>query len=322
MNEPFHFFQRDFPSANMLLVGGPRPILIDSGFGSDLTETERLLRAAGTPPEALQVIVNTHYHADHVGGNHGLQARYGLAVATHRTEGRLINQRDPEACNATWLNQPVEPYMVDQLLEAGDILDTGAVQLEVIPTPGHTLGHIALYARAEQVMIWGDVAHADDVSWINIFREGAGAMHRLMDTLEMLVRLPIKQAFSGHGPAIADPQAAISAALKRYERWLLDPQKIGWHACKRIFAYALMIYPDMTEAGVRDYLLKRSPWFIDYSRYSFHCEPEAFIQPLVDELLRSGAAEWRAGTLVACTPHNIPAPHWPTAPTSLHNWPR
>lgn len=322
MNTDFHFFQRRFPSANMVLVRGRQPLLVDCGYGSDLPETERLLRAAGTPPEALHLIVNTHYHADHVGGNHGLQTKYRLPIATHRTEGRLVNQRDPEVCNAAWLNQPVEPYTVDHLLEAGDVLDSGSQQLEVLCAPGHTLGHIALYARRPQVMIWGDVVHADDVSWINIFREGAGAMQRLMDTLETLARLPVRRAFSGHGPAIEDPQAAIAAALTRYERWLSDPQKAGWHACKRIFSYALMIYEDMTEEGVRDYLLRRSPWFHDYSRHIFHCAPEDFVQPLVDELLRSGAAEWREGRLVALTAHNVPPRDWASAPTRPANWPR
>src|SRR3954466_9619358 len=66
------FFQRPFPSANMALLHGPRPVLFDTGFGSDADETESLLRQAGTPPDHLALIVNSHYHCDHVGGNHAL----------------------------------------------------------------------------------------------------------------------------------------------------------------------------------------------------------------------------------------------------------
>src|SRR3712207_1346562 len=83
------FFRRTFPSANMVLVlgrGAERPILFDSGFGADLDETERLLREAGVPPERLALLVNSHYHCDHAGGNGGLQARHGLPVAAHRWE--------------------------------------------------------------------------------------------------------------------------------------------------------------------------------------------------------------------------------------------
>ncbi len=34
---------------------------------------------------------------------------------------------------------------------------------------------------------------------------------------------------------------AISAAQRRYERWLGEPERAYWHACNRILAYTLMI---------------------------------------------------------------------------------
>ncbi len=112
------FFQRPFPSANMVLIRGERPLLVNTGFGSDLDETERLLRGSGTSPERLALIVNTHYHSDQVGGNYGLQTRYDLPVAAHPWDAAMINRRDPEMCSARWLDQPIEPYQVDQPLHA------------------------------------------------------------------------------------------------------------------------------------------------------------------------------------------------------------
>lgn len=44
-----HFFQCPYPGANMILLTDSRPILVDTGFGSDLQETERLLTEVGTP---------------------------------------------------------------------------------------------------------------------------------------------------------------------------------------------------------------------------------------------------------------------------------
>ncbi len=89
-----HFFQRPFPSANMVLIKGKRPILFDTGFGSDLARTERLLHEAGTPPQALSWIVNSHYHCDHVGGNSGLQQRYGIPIAAFHSEAEQIRNSD------------------------------------------------------------------------------------------------------------------------------------------------------------------------------------------------------------------------------------
>ncbi|MCM3653636.1 MBL fold metallo-hydrolase [Metabacillus litoralis] len=65
------FFERKFPSANMILIKDQLPILIDTGFGSDAKE--QLIKEAGVSPEELHLIVNTHYHSDHFGGNYHLQ---------------------------------------------------------------------------------------------------------------------------------------------------------------------------------------------------------------------------------------------------------
>lgn len=314
------FFEREYPSANMVLIRGERPVLVDTGFGSDLPATERLLREAGAPPESLYLIVNTHYHCDHAGGNSGLQRRYNLPVAAHRWEAQLINHRDLEACSAEWLNQPIEPYEALPLSD-GDEIDAGAMVLRVLHTPGHTLGHISLYAPEEQVLICGDAVHTDDVAWINPFREGAGALERTLETLDHLSRLPVRWACSGHGPAIEDLKAAIDAARRRYQKWLEDPEKVSWHACKRIFTYALMLSNGLDEAEVSRYLLQ-CPWFQDYSRHGFRVQPEDFVEPLLAEMLRSEAAGWQGRRLIARAPHNPPPANWPSGPTRPKDWPK
>ena len=323
MNRPqwLHFFQRTYPSANMVLIADKHPLLVDSGFGSDLPETEQLLREAGVPPERLHLIVNTHYHGDHTGGNSGLQRRYGLPIAAHRWDAALINQRDWQACGAEWLNQPIEAYQVDRALSEGDEIDTGDRTFQVLHTPGHTLGHIALYEPREQVLICGDIVHSDDVAWLNVFREGTGVLQRAMDTLDKLAKLPIRQAYSGHGPAIDDPLTSINAARRRYEKWQGDPEKLGWHACKRIFIYALMLSEGMTIDEVRTYLL-HSPWFYDYSRYIFRCKPADFVAPLLREVERSGAGYWHDGKLLPTMAYTIPAPNWSSGPTKPRDWPK
>ena len=315
-----HFFRRTFPSANMALVRGKRPVLVDTGFGSDLPETERLLHEVGVPPERLHLIVNTHYHCDHVGGNSGLQRKHGTSVATYYAEAKMVNDRDMSVGGAEWLVHPIEPYHVDRALYDGDQIDTGSVVLQVLHTPGHTLGHISLYEPRDQVLILGDSVHADDVSWVNIFQEGTGALYRTMETLEMLLRLSVRVAVSGHGPVHDDPHAAMRSALRRYERWLKDPSRVAWHACKRIFSYALILKDGMTEAMVHEYLLA-CPWFQDYSRTYLQQTPADFVRPLVEEMVRSEAAAWQNGQLVATAAYTPPPNDWYPSPLPPRRWP-
>ncbi|WP_238457929.1 hypothetical protein [Alkalihalobacterium alkalinitrilicum] len=51
----------------------------------------------------------------------------------------------------------------------------------------------------------------------------------------------IHKAFSGHGAQIEHPMVAIDAARTRYEKYLETPEKISWHAVKRIFVFTLII---------------------------------------------------------------------------------
>ncbi len=313
------FFQRRFPSANSILIRTERPVLVDSGFGSDLPATERLLAEAGVAPESLSLIVNTHYHSDHSGGNSGLQRRFGVPIGAQRWEADLVNRRDRMACGAEWLDQPVEAYQVDLMLSDGDVVDAGPIQLQVLHTPGHTLGHICLFEMEHRILIAGDLLHKGDVAWMNVFQEGVGAVQRIMESLDGLVRLPINVICPGHGPLIEDAADAIERALERYERWLDEPQKMAWHAMKRIFAYGLMLTDGLPEREVKPYLLK-CQWFRDYSQSYFDSTPEDFVAPLIEEMLRSGAAAWINGRFIAQTPYNASPKDWLTGPSRPRNW--
>ena len=314
------FLKRTFPSANQVLVKGTAPILIDSGFGSDFADTIALLRSAGVRPEALQMVANTHYHCDHAGGNHHFQREYDIAIAAHALDAAMINQRDRETCSVEWLSQVIEPYSVTRALLPGDVLDTGNVQLEVLHTPGHTLNHLSFYV--DGYLICGDTFHHDDVAWLNVFREGAGAIYRIMQTLDELAKLPLKQSLSGHGVVSDDPLSAIDRARRRYEKWLTQPEKIAWHASKRILTYALMLHDGMTRAQLEHYLLHDSPWYLDYCRYVFDAEPADFVQPMLAELLRSGAAYWHNdGRLLPGAAYNAPPAGWLNTVPAPTDWP-
>lgn len=290
------FFQRSFPSANMALLTGEQAILIDSGFGSDFEQTLALLKEHDHTPHDLQLVANTHFHCDHNGGNHHLQIHYNVPIAAYHSEGRMINQRDYEACSVHWLDQAIEPYTVDILLKDGDILDTGTRQWQVIHTPGHTLGHAAYYS--DGVLIAGDTFHDDDIAWLNPFREGASAIYHMLDTLDKLAQLPLTVSYSGHGAPCHTPRARIDQARRRYERWLAQPEKIAWHAMKRIFTYALMLYEGMTRPQIDTYLLGRA-WYQDYTQHVLRADPEAFIDPFMQELHRAQAITERDGVFYA-----------------------
>ena len=143
---------RPFPDANLLLLPGREPAMVDSGFVGHAEDTAAWARAhAGR----IALVVNTHWHSDHVGGNSLLQAR-GAAVAAAAPDADALTRRDPGCCLAEYLDQPVAPYTVDQPLHAAQVLRLGEADWQVVATPGHTPGHLCLWEPEECLLAVGD----------------------------------------------------------------------------------------------------------------------------------------------------------------------
>ncbi len=307
------FFRRRFPSANAVLLRGERPVLVDGGFGADVPALVEWLHAQGTPPERLALLVNTHFDADHAGANHALSEAYGLPVAAHAREAAMVNARDPQACRARYLCQPVEPYRVAWALQDGDVVDTGGVRWQVLHTPGHTDGHISLHAAGLGLLVTGDAVHSDDLGWIDATRPEA--LDAAEATTRRLAELPVSRAWSGHGPPTEDPAVAIAEAARRLAGWRQAPGRMAWHGAKRVFAYDLMVDGGLPADAVAPYL-EASPWFVAYAA-PFGLTPDS----LVAEMVRARAARWDGGRLVACAAHVPPAPGWARGPTEPAAWP-
>src|SRR5699024_9601464 len=115
------------------------------------------------------------------------------------------------------------------------------------------------------------------------------------------------------------PQEAIEIAIERFKRWANNPESIGWHACKRIYAYTLIIENGMHKKDIDEYLLSCA-WFYDYARHIFNAEPQAFVGRMIDEMIRSKAAEWHGDMLMATAPYDLADPNWQGSHIKPKNW--
>jgi glyoxylase-like metal-dependent hydrolase (beta-lactamase superfamily II) len=83
--------RRPFPDANLLLLHGRQPALIDSGF---VGHAEKTAAWAHAHTDHVALVVNTHWHSDHVGGNTLLQAT-GTRIAASAPDAQAVARRDP-----------------------------------------------------------------------------------------------------------------------------------------------------------------------------------------------------------------------------------
>ncbi|MFJ8399163.1 MBL fold metallo-hydrolase [Streptomyces microflavus] len=297
--------RRPFPDSNLLLLPGQRPALVDSGFVGHAKETAAWAHAHTGP---IGLVVNTHWHSDHVGGNNLLQTK-GAAIAAGRPEAEAITRRDPGCCMAEYLDQPVAPYTVDIPLDDRQVLQLGDTDWEVIRTPGHTPGHLALWQPDERLLVVGDALSDYDVGWVNLALDGPIAAATALASLQRLAELDARVILPSHGPIPTTPAAAFAAALRRAGRLVDDPAGATWYGARRIFAFALMIRDGIPADEVGPYLLARA-WLADAARL-LDLTPEALATELVTTMLASGATVLRGGRLHAA------ADHTPVAPESL-----
>lgn len=313
------FVSLGYPSSNVVVSSDEPRVLFDAGFGSDAGRMADGLSQVGVPPSSVDLLVNTHVHSDHVGGNSCIQRDHQLPIAACRADADDVNAASPEACLAEWLDQPVEQYHVDRPLDPGKTLVAGPAEWQILATPGHTPNHLSFYQPEERVLVIGDAVHADDVGWINLAIDGPAAIDSALHTVEKLAALSPRLGLPGHGPVITDPPRAFSAAHARYEKMRADPQKAAWHACKRIFAFALMINDGIPLAQLAVFLTTRL-WLLDHAAKVFETSAESLADDLVAEMRRAGAVAERDGRLVCLTPHHRPARDWLHGPGFPRSW--
>jgi len=285
--------QRPFPDANLLLLPGRRPALVDSGFVGHAEETAAWVRAHTGD---LTLVVNTHWHSDHVGGNALLQA-VGAGIAASVPDAEAVARRDPGCCAAEYLDQPVAPYTVDQPLADGQVIRLGDADWEVVRTPGHTPGHLSLWQPEDRLLVVGDALSDYDVGWVNMALDGPDAAATALASLHRLVDLAPRVLLPSHGPIPGDPRAAFATALRRAQRLVDDPDGAVWYGARRVFAFALMIYNGIPVTEIEPYLHARA-WLND-AALLLRRTPEALAAELVETMLRSCSVVLRGGRLHA-----------------------
>lgn len=157
----------------------------------------------------LQLVINTHGHFDHVGGNRQLLAATGAELLLHQADSQLLASAASHAA-AYGLPSDSSPP-AQRLLSGGEQLLLGELSLEVLHTPGHTPGGICLLVE-DQVIV-GDTLFAGSIGRTDL---PGGDHQTLIASIrgKLLVLPDATTAHPGHGPATTIGQE------KRYNPFL------------------------------------------------------------------------------------------------------
>ncbi len=153
-----------------LLDGGDDLVLIDTGVGGTIGETETILanvRAAGYDPARISRLLLTHYHADHAGGAAELRDRIGLTVHGSPLTADVLARGDEAAISLPFAKAAgfyPPDYAFQPCPAHGDLLDgqpfrVGRLTVTPLATPGHCRGHLSLLVTGgdRRYLLGGDL---------------------------------------------------------------------------------------------------------------------------------------------------------------------
>lgn len=146
-------------------------VLVDAGMDSRGEDMIHGLAQAGFTPKDIHALLFTHWHNDHSAGGHVLQEMTGAPTFYHTAEAPFFTRATAQSGFRGMLGDLIPEWglfvlfkgllgeAVPEAITATTHLHGGETVLEdfeVIPTPGHTDGHVSYYYRPERALFSGD----------------------------------------------------------------------------------------------------------------------------------------------------------------------
>jgi glyoxylase-like metal-dependent hydrolase (beta-lactamase superfamily II) len=194
-----------------LVLGEERALVFDTGMG--LAPIRPVVEELTGLPV---VVLNSHTHYDHMGGNAefdtvlALDSDYGRRNAGGWEHDAVAGELDPQALCAEKLagfdptSFRVRPFRATGLVADGHGIDLGGRRLEVLGLPGHSPDSIALLDRAAGLLWPGDTFYEGQI-WLYFPGTDLDAYARSVRRLACLVP-GLRRVFPSHNTPVATPQ--------------------------------------------------------------------------------------------------------------------
>ncbi len=278
-------------SNNILLLGSDQAALVDSGYGTHATQTVALLRSRlGSRP--LDLLVNTHLHSDHCGGNAALQATFpALQTWIPPGQAAAVAAWDEARLSYAATGQFCPRFRYDALLTPGSAVRLGGRVWQVHAAPGHDPSSVVLSQPDLGLLISADALWAQGFGVVFPEIEGRHAFDDVAATLDVIERLRPRLVIPGHGAVFSDAATALSGARRRLEQFVAQPLRHARYAAKVLLKFKLLEVQRIAENDLRCWIAQTPYFALLHGRHFAGGTFDAWIDDLVQDLIRSGAAE-------------------------------
>ena len=283
--------ERGWLSANSIVFTGDGPsAIIDSGYGTHAAQTVTLTQTA-LGGQALALLLNTHLHSDHCGGNAALQAHYP-ALQTWIPPGQApqVARWDTLALGYQTTGQRCQPFKFDSTLQPGSSLRLGNADWQIHAAPGHDPHAVIFFEPASRTLISGDALWENGFGVVFPELDGADAFDEVAATLDLIEQLAPAVVIPGHGPVFAHRPDVLLKARQRLDAFVSNPLRHARHAVKVLLKFRLL---EVQRQPLMEFTqwVSATPYFELIRQRFFAEQPQAlWLDALCAELVSAGLA--------------------------------
>jgi len=291
--------ERGWLSANnVLLFDGDAATLVDSGYVTHAGQTVALLREA-LDGRHLGRLINTHSHSDHIGGNAAVQRAFGCAIGVPAGIAEAVHAWDEAALLLSAAAQQGEIFRHDHVIAAGERLQMGGYEWQVLAAPGHDMDALVFHAPDARLLISGDALWRDGFGILFAEVIGAGGgLEGARSTLEAIARLPVERVIPGHGAPFVEVEEALESAFARLRAFEEDGARMARNAIRACFTFTLLERRSLNIGSLPDYLAS-VPLYREANERFLGLSFGELAEWLLRELLRAGVAKLEGQLLYA-----------------------
>ena len=240
-------FERGWLSSNNVLfmddAHETRTALVDTGYATHAPQTLALVRqalASERNERTLDLIVNTHLHSDHCGGNALLQSNFVCETLIPQTEADAVREWDEDRLTFSGTGQTCERFGFTGTIAPGATLQLGGLDWSVLGAPGHDPHSLMLYCAEERLLISADALWENGFGVIFPELEGESGFAEQRAVLDLIATLDVRAVIPGHGAPFTDVSKALDIAFSRIDYLRADPVRNAKNALKVLIVFKLM----------------------------------------------------------------------------------
>ena len=196
-------------------------VMIDIGYEDDVDEIIEAIRELDFPFSQCKTLIATHADVDHIQGLSKAKQILRTTVSAHELAAEPLASGDRIKTFALIEAQDIDMAMpaveVENLIDDGDIIQVGNLQLEVWLTPGHTDSQLSF--RLGDYLFSGDNIYQDGCIGAIDAHHGSD-LQAFIASLTRIRDCDAKWLLPSHGPMFRKDNALIEAAIKRVEGYL------------------------------------------------------------------------------------------------------